>query len=77
MATGGFIAIGLERGKVGYFLAVSMILHAFLDAFAGYLEKFPIISLPTEEGLLFLFSLTLLLVNMFIVKRSFKLSNKK
>jgi len=69
MATGGLIAFGIEKGKVKYFLSISIILHTFLDAFAGYIEKFPIISLYSEEALLFLFSLIFLLLSIFLVKR--------
>jgi len=69
VATAGLIAFGLEKRNVKYFLAVSIILHTFLDAFAGYFEKFPILSLRSEEVLLFLFSLILLLFSMSFVKR--------
>ena len=63
MTTGGLIAFGFEKRKVKYFLLISIVLHALLDAFVGFTYKFPIVSDAVEEGILFSFSLLLSVKN--------------
>ena len=69
MATGGLIAFGFEKGEVKYFLLISIVLHALLDAFVGFTYKFPIVSDAVEEVILFSFSLLLFIGVLFIVRR--------
>ena len=69
ISTAGLIAFGLEQKKIKWFLLICIVLHTFLDFIAGFLGKFPIISLNMEEVLLFSFSLLLLIVSMFFVRR--------
>ncbi len=69
MSTGGLIAFGVERGKVGYFLSISIALHTLLDAFVSLTYHNPIVSEVVEEVALFLFSLLLLVFSMLLVRR--------
>jgi len=69
MTTGGLIAFGFERRKVTYFLLISIVLHALLDAFVGFTYKFPIVSDAVEEGILFSFSSLLLISSIIVLPR--------
>ena len=69
IATGLLIVFGIEKSKTKYFLPLCILLHAIADFFAGYLSKYPLVSLPAEELVLFLFSITLLGTSLFFVRK--------
>lgn len=69
MATGGLIAFGIEKGKGKYSLLISIGIHTFLDAFASFTSKFPIVSSVIEELILFSFSLLLFITILVMVQK--------
>ncbi len=69
MATGGLIAFGLEKRKMKYFLLLSIVLHALLNAFVSFTYKTQIVSNVAEEVILFSFSFLLLFLGIFFTRR--------
>lgn len=68
MSTAGLIAYGIEKRKTALFLVIAILLHFILDSFAGLTANHPVFSIFVEETLLFLFSLSLLIVSILLLK---------
>ena len=70
MATAGLIAYGIEKNKTKSFLTLCILLHTTINFSAGILNEYPLLSTPSTELFLFIFSLLVLISSLLLTRKN-------